>query len=257
MFELFKAEFRHKWIQFIRYPIESISLVFITTLVFYGLFLGVQYIGGPALTFGERLDSIVVGYVLWNLIILIMTDIALSIETEAQTGTLEQLFLSPFGAPSVFLIRGLASLTLRLAITAGIMAVIVLLSGSTLAFPTSLFLPLAAVLLSAYGLAFIIGSLALLLKRVSQLLSIFQFSLLILLSLPTEKWTGWLGVVNWFLPMTGGAGIMRDLMVWREPLQSLPLCFALMNGFIYLLLGIWIFRFAENKVKMNGKLSGY
>lgn len=257
MLELFKAEFRQKWLQFIRYPIEAISLVFITTFVFYGLFLGVQYIGGPALEFGDRLDSIIVGYVLWNLIILIMTDIALSIQTEAQTGTLEQLFLSPFGAPFVFLVRGLASLTLRLAITSGIMVIIVFLSGATLALPPSLSLPLIAVLLSAYGLAFLIGSLALLFKRVSQLLSIFQFALLILLSLPTEKWIGWLKVVNWILPMAGGAGVMRNLMVWGEPLQLVSLCFALMNGIVYLLLGMWTFSFTENRVKMNGKLGGY
>src|ERR687885_770005 len=114
MLELFLAEFRRSWIQFIRYPIEAIGGVIVTTTIFYGLFLSVGYIGGPSLQFGDRLDAIIVGYVLWDLVLFIMTDIAGGLQYEAQTGTLEQLFLSPFGAPTIFLMRALASLALRL-----------------------------------------------------------------------------------------------------------------------------------------------
>ena len=108
MFELFLAEFRRSWIQFTRYSTEAIGGVFITTVIFYGLFLSARYIAGPSLQFGNRLDAIVVGYVLWTLVLFIMGDIAGGLQNEAQTGTLEQLFLSPFGAPRVFLVRALA-----------------------------------------------------------------------------------------------------------------------------------------------------
>ncbi|NEQ25246.1 MAG: ABC transporter permease, partial [Microcoleus sp. SIO2G3] len=44
MFELFLAELRRSWIQFIRYPTEAIGGVVITTSIFYGLFLSARYI---------------------------------------------------------------------------------------------------------------------------------------------------------------------------------------------------------------------
>ena len=257
MLELFLAEFRRSWIQFIRYPVEAIGGIVITTSIFYGLFLSARYIAGPSLQFGDRLDAIVVGYTLWSLVLFIMTDIAGGLQYEAQTGTLEQLFLSPFGAPMVFVMRAFASLVLRLAVILSILLIIIALTGSRLEFPPTLLLPLLTVLLGAYGLAFMMGSLALLLKRVPQLLGIFQFALLFLMATPTETWAGSLQVVRWLLPMTAGAGLLRDLMARGEALNLAQFSLALLNGIGYFTVGVLIFRFAEREAKRRGMLGGY
>lgn len=257
MLELFLAEFRRGWIQFIRYPVEAITGVIITTAFFYGLFLSARYIAGPSLQFGDRLDAIVVGYTLWSLVTFIMFDIAGGLQTEAQTGTLEQLFLSPFGAPLVFVMRTLSSLTRQLVLNLSILLIIMALTGSRLQFPPTLLLPLVAILLGAYGVAFIIGSLALLLKRVQQLLGIIQFVLLFLLATPTETWTGWLQILKWLLPMTAGAGVLRDLMARGKPLNFAEFSLAFFNGIAYFIIGLLIFRFAERVAKRRGMLSGY
>src|SRR4028118_998930 len=257
MLELFLAEFRRSWIQFIRYPAEAIGGVVITTSVFYGLFLSARYIAGPSLQFGDRLDAIIVGYTLWSLVLFIMTDIAGGLQYESQTGTLEQLFLSPFGAPVVFVIRALASLILRLAVILSILLIIMALTGSRLEFPPMLLLPLLTVLLGAYGLAFIMGSLALLLKRVQQILGIFQFALLFLMATPTETWPGSLQVARWLLPMTSGAGLLRDVMARGEALNLAGFTLALLNGIGYFTVGLMIFRFAEREAKRRGLLGGY
>ncbi len=257
MLELFLAEFRRGWIQFIRYPAEAIGGVFIITSLFYGLFLSTRYIAGPSLQFGDRLDAIVVGYTLWSLVTFIMFDIAGGIQSEAQTGTLEQVFLSPFGAPVVFVMRTLASLTRQLALILSILLIIMALTGSRLQFPPTLLLPLLTILLGAYGIAFVIGSLALLLKRVQQLLGIFQFALLFLIATPSETWTGWLQLVRWLLPMTGGAGLLRDLMARGQALDFAQFSLALLNGIAYFTMGLLIFRFAEHQAKRRGMLAGY
>ncbi|HEY9740101.1 MAG TPA: ABC transporter permease [Coleofasciculaceae cyanobacterium] len=257
MLELFLAEFRRSWIQFIRYPAEAIGGVVITTSIFYGLFLSARYIAGPTLQLGDRLDAIIVGYTLWSLVLFIMTDIAGGLQYEAQTGTLEQLFLSPFGAPSVFVLRALASLILRLAVILSILLIIMALTGSRLEFPPMLLLPLLTVLLGAYGLAFMMGSLALLLKRVQQILGIFQFALLFLMATPTETWPGSLQVARWLLPMTSGAGLLRDVMARGEALNLAGFTLALLNGIGYFTVGLMIFRFAEREAKRRGLLGGY
>lgn len=145
----------------------------------------------------------------------------------------------------------------RVAIILSILLLIMPLTGSRLAFPLTLLLPLLTVLLGAYGLAFMMGSLALLLKRVQQLLGIFQFALLFLMTTPTETWAGSLQLVRWVLPMTAGAGLLRDLMARGKALDFGQFSLALLNGIGYLTIGILIFRFAERETKRRGKLSGY
>ncbi|NJO40940.1 MAG: ABC transporter permease [Cyanobacteria bacterium RU_5_0] len=257
MLPLFLAELKRSWIQLIRYASEIVATIVGTTIIFYGLFLSTRYIAGSGFQFGDRLDSIIIGYVLWALMIFILSDIAGGLQNEARTGTLEQLFLSPYGAINVFLMRAIASLLLNLAINLGILLAILLLTGSQLAFPITLFPPLLAVLLGAYGISFAMGSLALLLKQVQQLLSIFQFALLFLFTAPVETWTGVWQVLGYLLPMAPGAGLLRDVMARNQGLDGVVLTIALLNGAIYLSIGLMLFRWAEREAKRSGKLAGY
>jgi ABC-2 type transport system permease protein len=257
MIELFLAELKRGWIQFIRYSAEAIGGVFITTAAFYGLFLGASYAIGPGVTLGERLDAIIVGYVLWSLVTFIMFDIAGTLQSEAQTGTLEQLFISPFGAVRVFLVRAIANFTRQVVLIAIIIGIIMGLTGRWLAFPPLLILPLITVVLGAYGFAFILGGLTLLLKRVQQLLGIVQFALLFLLTAPVETWTGGMQQVGQLLPMGIGAGLLRDLMARNLPLNGSQLALAALNSGIYLAIGLAVFHWAEQQTKQRGGLSGY
>jgi ABC-2 type transport system permease protein len=257
MLPLFFAELQRSWLQLRRYSSEVIGGIIGTTIIFYGLFLSTKYIAGSAFQLGDRLDSIVIGYVLWTLMLFIQGDIAGGLQQEARTGTLEQLFLTPYGAPRLFFIRALASLLLNLGINLTILLLIIAITGSQLAFPPTLILPLLAVLMGAYGLAFSIGSLALLLKQVQQLLSVFQFALLFLFTTPVETWSGRLQYLGWLLPMAPGAGLLRSVMARGEGLNWGSLTIALLNGAVYLAIGLTLFRWAERETKRRGKLGGY
>lgn len=255
--KLFLAEFRRSWLLFVRYPINAIGQTFITLVIFYGLFLGIDYIGGSDFTFGDRFDAIIIGYVLWTLVLSVMNSLAGELQYEAQTGTLEQIFLSPFGASLVFLMRALASVTLNLLMMLAILFIIMVLTEASLSFPILLLLPLLTVLLGAYGLAFISGSLALLFKQVQEVLGLFQFVLLFLLTTPFETWDLPIRSVRWLLPMASGAGLLRDLMARELPFNLGELAIAVVNGAIYLSLGLILFQFCERQVKKQGKLSSY
>lgn len=257
MVELVRAELKRTWLQFIRYPAEAIGIVAVITIFFYGLFLGIQYVAGPASQFGDRLDAIVIGYVLWTLVLFIVNDIALSLQLETQTGTLEQVLLSPFSPPRIFLARAIASLTLRLSLILSILIIIMGLTGSRVDFPPVLVLPLLSVVTGAYGLAFILGSLAMLFKRVQQVLVIVQFGLLFLMAAPVEEWSGGAQLVGFLLPMTGGAGLLRNVMARGNALDLGQWLLSLGISSIYLGLGMMIFRWAVNQAKRRGILSSY
>jgi ABC-2 type transport system permease protein len=255
--DLLLAELKRTWTQTRRYPSEAVVGVIILTAVFYGIFLSTQYMAGPSMGFGERLDAVVVGYLVWTLVLYIVNDIATTLQLEAQTGTLEQLFLSPFGATRVFLARAIASLSLRLILIGIVLAIIMVTTGSRLAFPPLLLLPLASLLLSAYGLAFLIGAFALVLKKVQQVLGLFQFLLLFLLAAPTENLEGRISSLANLLPIVPSTGLLRDLMAREQGLDWLMWGGAIANGIIYFVLGILVFRWAENKAKRQGTLGGY
>jgi ABC-2 type transport system permease protein len=257
MLKLFFAELRRNWIMFIRYPIESMGGIFIFTSIFYGLFLSSRFIAGDAFQLGDRLDSIIIGYVLWTLMSFTLANLAGDLQFEAQTGTLEQLFLSRYGATQVFLMRILADLTLQILQILSILLIIMILTGSRLNFPPTLLLPFVTVILGANGFAFILGSLSLLFKRVEQLLGMSQFPLLFVLTIPTENWTGIAKIAAALLPMTPGAELLRDLMARGESLNFTNLLIAVINGIVYFALGLWIFRQAEVKAKQQGILRGY
>ncbi|MEL7507036.1 MAG: ABC transporter permease [Cyanobacteria bacterium J06633_23] len=257
MFNLLIGELKRTWIQFIRYPSEIIGGIIIITTVFYGLFVSAQYMAGPAMNFGERLDSVVVGYVLWTLALYIVNDIAFNIQSEAQTGTLEQIFLSPFTAPKIFFARAVASLALRMTIIVLILFILMGITGSQLSFPVGLIFPLLTLLMAAYGLAFVMGSCALVFKRVQQILPIFQFALLFLLAAPTEDWSGRARLIANFLPMLPSTGLLRDLMARGEGLDISLLGVALLNGAAYFTLGLLVFGWAERQAKRKGILGGY
>ncbi|MBW4654494.1 MAG: ABC transporter permease [Kaiparowitsia implicata GSE-PSE-MK54-09C] len=255
--ELFFAELRRSWIQLLRYASEAIAGILITTVVFYGLFLSANYIAGTGNPEGDRLETIIVGYLLWTLSLFIMSDIAGGIQREAQTGTLEQLFLSPYPSTQVFLTRAIASLSIQLTLLGTILVIIVNLTGTRLSFQPVFLLPFATVLLGAYGLAFAVAAMSLLLKQVQQLLGILQFGLLFLLSVPTETLPTPIRILAGLLPMTPGAGLLREVMARGASLGLVPLLIALANGAVYLSLGLLLFRVAEGVTKRRGKLAGY
>lgn len=190
MFKLFIAECKRTWLLFKYYPSEAIGVIVILTVLFYGLVLGIHYVAGSSLSFGNKLDSLIVGYVLWTLVVLTTADIPTGIQNEAQMGILEQIFLSPFGASRVYLMRAFAGLTLNIVLIVGVLLAILAVTKSHIQFPPSLFFPLCTVMLGAIGLAFAMAALALLFKRVQRLISIFEFALLFLLTTPIETWTG-------------------------------------------------------------------
>lgn len=251
------AELKRTWIQFIRYPAEVIAGLVITTSVFYGLFLSAKYMVGPDFNFGDRLDAVIIGYVMWSLSLYIINDIAIGLQSEAQTGTLEQVFLSPYGAPRVFLARAFASLVLRLTLIVGIVMILMGITGSRLSFPITLVFPLLSLVMAGYGLAFIMGGCALIFKRVQQVLGVFQFVLLFLLAAPVEEWTGPMEYLRFFLPMLPSTGLLRDVMARDIGLDWFGYALALLNGLAFLGLGMLVFSWAERVAKRKGSLSGY
>ena len=257
MLELFFAELRRQWIQQRRFAIDSIAGILGIAVAFYGFFLTTKYAAGPAAQFGDRLDSIVVGYALWSLVTFIIADIAGGLQQEAFTGTLEQIFLSPLNPGKIFVVRALARLSWQLLQILVILLILMLVTGRFLRFSPLLLLPLTTVILGAFGIALAMGSLSLLIKQVQQILGFLPFGLFLVMLVPVETWDFPARFLGWLLPMTPGAGVLRELMARNQPLDWVQLAIAFLNGGVYFAIGLVLFKQAERIAKQRGRLGGY
>ena len=257
MLRVIGVEFKRSLLMLRRYPMEMVGQLIVITMIFYGLFLGAQYIAGPTAQFGDRLDALVVGYVLWTLALFAIGDLSWGLMNEAREGTLEQVFLSPFGPGRVYMARNVAGLLLTLGLNLSILGLIMLLTGVRLDFSWAALAPLATVLLGAYGLGFLLGALALYFKRIQAFLNLFQFVLMFLIMTPFEQLHGLFRAAG-----PGGhgqqvAGQLRALMARGEAFDPVVFGLGLANGLLYLVVGLWVFGLAVRAVKRRGLLGGY
>ncbi|MEJ5337989.1 MAG: ABC transporter permease [Thermus sp.] len=250
MLDLFLAELYRSFLGLRRYPLDFLGGLVTLSLIFYLLFAGARLLAGPGVEFGARLEEVLVGYLLWTFTLSAYNGLSFVLMEEARTGTLEQLFLTPYSPTRLLLLRQAADLFGQGVFVLTLGLVLALLTGARPALTPGVLLPALAVLLGGYGLGLLMGSLALLFKRVEQLLGLSQFLLLIPLQAPGEGvWA--------LLPLAPGAALVRGMMAHGTPLEPLPLLLAWANGLAYLLLGLGAFRRAVRRAKARGLLHGY
>lgn len=257
MFDLMTAELKRSWILERRYPLDLVVGLLMMGVSFYALFLGARYLAGPTAQFGDRLDGVILGYGLWTLVVISMNSVALLIQGEAQTGTLEQIYLSAYRPMRVILTRCASLLALSLATSIGMLLVMLQLTGRRMSFPPEALLTLATVVVAGHGLGLSLGALALVFKRVQEMMRLFQFSLLALVILPVEQWRGLPRVLGLALPVVPSAGQLRDLMVRDLPFDLAFFGVSLLNAAGHFCLGTVLFLWADRVARSRGLLGQY
>jgi ABC-2 type transport system permease protein len=257
MFSLAAAELRRTWTLQKRYPLDLVVGLIMMGVSFYALFLGAQYLAGPTTQFGDRLDSLIIGYGLWTLVVMSMNSVALLIQGEARTGTLEQIYLSSYGPLRVVLTRAGSILLVSVASSVLMLLLMLVVTGRHLQFPVATLLPLATVVVGAHGLGLALGALALVFKRVQEMMRLFQFSLLALVVLPVEQWDGVFGVVGMLLPVAPAAGQLRDLMARGTGFDLGFFGLVVANSVGHFVIGVGLFLWADRVARTRGLLGQY
>jgi len=240
-----------------RYPVQTVMSIFTIALFFYMIFLGASLMAGPGAIFGEQLDGIIIGYLLWSISIFVMSGFSWELEQEALTGTLEHLYLSPFGPVAIVGARALSSLVTNLLMNAVVLVLILVLTGRTLTLNAQAILPLVAALLAIHGFGYMLGTLSLRFKRIGQFANIVQFPMLILLIAPFDQWEGLAHLLGYFLPVVPAAGQLRQVVAFGGSLDPGMMLIALANGIAYLALGIALFTMADRWVRRAGMVGHY
>ncbi len=242
-------------IQLIRsYFFNYVSSIVTIAIMFSILLFGSRLvISGPAVM-DRTAEALVVGFFLWSWLLGGMNTLTWGITMEAQEGTLEQLYMSPYGFPVVSMVMLGVSFLSNLVFTVPLLLVIMLISGKFLHLDVlTVGLLLFLTVLPAYGLGYVFGGLALLYKRIQNLFGVLNMGIALLFLLPDR-------FPFYLIPFTNGYHLLSRAMRHGEGIFHLPagrLLILILTSLLTLAVGMWIYGLVEKRVKELGILGHY
>ncbi|HHY34243.1 MAG TPA: hypothetical protein GX510_01185 [Firmicutes bacterium] len=255
-YTVLKSSWKQCYLLTVRYWFNMLSGVITLFIIFLMLFMGTKAVGAGAFNLGETLEGLFTGYVVWMVVMMGFQDLAWGVTNEAQTGTLEQLYLSPMGYKWIGVFMQSCNMLLNLVFMAVMVALMALLTGQSIHLDGVSLVPLfVATYLQANGLGFALAGLALIYKRIAAFFQVVQFAVIGLLVIPWNKFP-WAK----YLPFSMGRHLLQRVMIdgvrlWQLPLSQIAIL--LLVTVISLGLGLALFALAETKAKTKGLLGQY
>lgn len=252
---LFSGLFRRAFIEFRRYTFNTLSGLVTIFFVFLLIFYGAKWVGsGPDL--GNTLSEIVVGFMMWILAIFALDTFAWEVSTEALTGTLEQMAMSPLGLTRVMVLQVLSRLSFQLMTLSVLLVAMMATSGRWLHIDVFSIVPLLIlVVASVWGLGFVAAGLAIVFKRIQQALQILQFVLVALIAAPISSVPAFK-----FVPLAWGSHLVDRVMIQRSSILDLgagELSLLVWTSAAWLAVGVVIFKVFERMARDRGLLGHY
>ncbi len=235
-----------------------------TELLMLGfIFVGIGFFMGNGELEPDRLAIALVGYLTWFYAIIVLNGMGNSLAEEAQSGTLEQIYMSP--TPAAVLLIG------RIASTLILSTVMVAIAGAGLMLLLRITIPLGwqwlpifgLTLLGLLGMGYAAAGATIVFKRTGSLTNMFTNILLFLNGslLPVDRLPEWLEIVAKGLPTTLGIIAMRRVIFDGESLAALwsdgTLVLLTAHSAVFVVVGWFGFRYAPGVAKRRGLLGQY
>ena len=253
-YHLLKAVVYRDLLIWVRYPLNAALGVFMGIFFFSLMFYGGTLVAGQA--FSDSIEGLIVGYFLWTLSLGAYSGIMNDIQSEASWGTLERHFMTPFGFGPVVFAKSVAIVFRTFLTSAAVLAVMLLVTGTTLELNLVTVLPVAMLtIVGALGLGLVMGGLGVLYKRISNVANILQFAFIGLISAPVFDlwWTR-------FLPLAQGSAMLQRAMrdgvrLWE--FEPTALAVLVGTAVLYLGIGYAIFGLTTRRARRLGVLGDY
>ncbi len=256
----------HAWGERLQILIEM--PLFITFFLLLALILG----RGQQIAIGQlnwqfdsaAVSSLIVGYAAYMFWYLQSAKLFWRLVGEIQSGTLEQVYLSPLPAWVVAAAgRVLATVLETTFVTAVLIAVVLVVTPIHLFLRAEALVPAFLVLVGSVGYSLMEGGITLIWKRV-ELFHELALGLVTFLNgalLPLDRLPAWMADIGRFAPVAQGVVGLRSLLVGGN--TSLPssgdgsLPWLLGIGVAWLLLGIAVFTLGQASARRTGSLGRY
>jgi len=227
------------------------------------IFIGATFFLGGGKFDTKQLPSLFLGYLVWFYARIVILTTSEDLMSEAQSGTLEQMYMSP--VPTELLVLG------RMFATLISTTIMVLLASISLIWLMHISIPmrwegLPVLLLTLgglFGFSLMLGGAALVFKQIEALADLLQNALLFLTGslLPVSHFPNWLATFTKTLPITQGIIVIRNIMLGGQSLSSAwsdgSLIWLAIHSTLYLCAGWLLFKWCERIAKKQGSLSHY
>lgn len=227
------------------------------------IFLGITFFMTGGDLSDTNLAPALVGYIIWFYALIAIANMSWGLREETQTGTLEQMYMSPQPMGLLIIGRTLATLVLTTVEIAVAVVPLVLLLDIDLPWTWEV-IPLGLLTLAGlYGFGFMVGGATLLFKQVEALANLLQNMLLFLNGalLPVDRLPAWLEAFALTLPSTLGIIALRQAMFEGKTLAMLwqdgVLPALLTNTAIYFVGGLVVFTLCEQVARRKALLGQY
>ncbi len=233
-------------------------------LILFGLFfLAINFALGRGAFNREQVAPMLLGFVGYIFFHMQTNRLFWGLLGEIQSGTLEQLYLSPL--PSWLLTTGLAvASVVEATLTVILLYLLInLVVPMTLPLRWAALLPLVLLVVGSVGYSLILGGLTLRFKRLEILKELLQAVVLIFggVFVSLDRMPGWMATIARLLPLTPGVEVLRKTLLEGVSLLALAndgtLLWMVGSAAAYLLLGIVIFGWCERIAKREGTLGQY
>ena len=236
---------------------------FLELILFALFFLAIAFALGRGTFQREQVASLMLGFVGYIFFHMQTNRLFWGLLGEMQSGTLEQMYLSPL--PSWLLTIGLqAASVVEAALSAIVLYLLInLVVPVTIPLRWAALLPLIMLVVGSVGYSLILGGLTLIFKRLEVLKEMFQIVVLMFggVFVSLDRMPGWMETIARFLPLTPGVEVLREILLEGISLLGLAsdgtLLWLVGNAVVYLLLGIVIFQWCERIAKRRGTLGQY
>ncbi|EFW92486.1 hypothetical protein ZOD2009_09263 [Haladaptatus paucihalophilus DX253] len=251
---LFRGNFIKSYILLKRYIVNTVAQIGTIYILFLLIFFGGQAVAGRSLN--DSLGGIIVGFFLFTMTQIAFSSLAQTMTQEAQWGTLEQLYMTPFGIGRVITIQTVVNLLWSFVWGSLILVLMLVTTGETLIIDFVTVVPLGILTIaSAIGLGFALGGLALLYKRISAAFQLMQFVFIGLLSAPVTDVP-----LAKFLPLSLGSYLLRQSMQNGTSLWNIdPTDLGILVGVavVYTVVGYVAFTLCQRRARKLGVLGDY
>jgi ABC-2 type transport system permease protein len=241
-------------IELTRYAFDTVSSLIAMYLLFLVVFFGIQGIGD--VTEGKTLSSIVLGFNVWVLLMFAYSSVAAGLVGEAQTGTLEQLAMSPLGLLNTFLVRFWVGFLYVFVQITFLLNLAMLTTGHWLHMDVVSVVPLLLITGAAIlGIGLIMGGLALVFKKVANVSGLLQFGLIALVAAPVDQFPA----LKW-VPVSLGYQLLNRVMVDEVPISAIPVgdvVRLIVGAAVFFLAGVAVFKAMEGQARDRGLLGQY
>ncbi len=227
------------------------------------IFIGAGFLLGGGQCQPAQLAPLLVAYVGWFYARIIIMSTSADFVTEAQAGTLEQMYMSPAPASLLLFGRMLALLisTTFLVLPVALLLMVLLRISIPLRWEE---LPVLLLTLTGlFGFTLILSGIALVFKQIEAFADLIQNLLLFLTGvfLPVERFPPWLADFARLFPITQGNIVLRQVTLQQQSLASVwnngSLVFLTIHTVLYVCTGLLIFKRCEYLARQAGSLGQY